>query len=128
MRATPANRKTAAEDNYLCGSFLVRPNTFLNQKSSYLCVLVETAGIEPASENRSAGLSSGVSGLLISPGVAKPAKLFRSSPFIRGGYKDELTAHVHCLMTLIPEPQYSPDERAELKSASLPFRQQLIQC
>lgn len=90
--------------------------------------LVETAGIEPASENRSAGLSSGVSGLLISPGVAKPAKLFRSSPFIRGGYKDELTAHVHCLMTLIPEPQYSPDERAELKSASLPFRQQLIQC
>ena len=90
--------------------------------------MVEMAGIEPASENRSAGLSSGVSGLLISPGVAKPAKLFRSSPFIRGGYKDELTAHVHCLMTLIPEPQYSPDERAELKSASLPFRQQLIQC
>ena len=98
------------------------------RNSSDLFRLVETAGIEPASENRSAGLSSGVSGLLISPGVAKPAKLFRSSPFIRGGYKDELTAHVHCLMTLIPEPQYSPDERAELKSASLPFRQQLIQC
>lgn len=43
MRATPANKKAAAEDNYLCGSFLVRPNTFLNQKSSYLCVLVEQA-------------------------------------------------------------------------------------
>ena len=46
MRATPANRKTAAEDNYLCGSFLVRPNTFLNQKSSYLCVLVEMERFE----------------------------------------------------------------------------------
>lgn len=44
MRATPANKKAAAEDNYLCGSFLVRPNTFLNQKSSYLCVLVEGLG------------------------------------------------------------------------------------
>ena len=46
MRATPANKKAAAEDNYLCGSFLVRPNTFLNQKSSYLCVLVEARGVE----------------------------------------------------------------------------------
>lgn len=83
--------------------------------------MVETAGIEPASENRFTGLSSGVSGLLISSGVAKPAKLFRSSPFMRGGYKDELTAHVHCSMTLIPKPQYSSDERAERMSASLPL-------
>ena len=67
-----------------------------DKHSLILLILVETAGIEPASENRSAGLSSGVSGLLFSSGVAKPAKLFRSSPFIRGGYKDELTAHVHC--------------------------------
>ena len=31
---------------YLCGSFLVRPNTFLNQKSSYLCVLVDLKRFE----------------------------------------------------------------------------------
>lgn len=43
-------KKTAAEDNHLYGSLFVRANTFLNQKSSYLCVLVEATGVEPVSE------------------------------------------------------------------------------
>lgn len=39
------------------GSFLVRPNTFLNQKSSYLCVLVEPARrYSNPEDHRAAGL------------------------------------------------------------------------
>ena len=53
-------------------------------------VMVEARGVEPLSENRSAGLSTSVSGLLISSAVAKPAKLSQSSSFIRGRYKSNL--------------------------------------
>lgn len=43
-------KKTAAEDNHLYGSLFVRANTFLNQKSSYLCVLVDLQGLEPRTD------------------------------------------------------------------------------
>ena len=96
MRATPANKKAAAEDNYLCGSFFVRPNTFLNQKSSYLCVLVEARGVEPLSENLLIWLSPGAGGYLNFPmAVGNRHSTVTGSFFLHDCLKSKRAMHVH---------------------------------